>query len=53
MEETARQEADGCCNKKIRGEWLEVQFEQNVGFRYKWGKNYVSSEVAKRVLESN
>lgn len=52
MEETAKNEDDGCCNKKIRGEWLEVQYRLGPFF-YKWGKNWVSREVAENVLKSN
>ena len=55
MEATAKSEFDQNCNRKIRGEWLEVIWV-NVTiihhFEYKWGKNFVSREVAKRVLDS-
>lgn len=57
MEETARNEADGCCNKKIRGHWLEVIYYAPRGpvdgyFRYVWGKNVVGRQEAINVLAS-
>lgn len=51
MEQKAKNEADGSWSKKIRGEWLEVQ-ERHGPFFYKWGKNWVSREVAENVLKT-
>lgn len=54
MEQIAREEADGCCNTKIRGVWLEVKDlsdrARKQKFQYQWGKNIVSREIAINVL---
>lgn len=54
MEETAKNEANGSCCKRIHGVWLEVICIGNLapGFKYKWGKNWVTRQVAINVLES-
>ncbi len=53
LEETAKQEADFSCNKKIRGYWLEVTYHKSNGtFTYCWGKNMVDRMTAIRVLET-
>lgn len=48
MEDTATRWADGSCNLKIRGEWLEVVWDGK-SFKYKWGKNFIPRQTAVEV----
>ena len=52
MEQTAKNEASGDCNKKIRGEWLEVTYIEPNKWNYKWGMNFVSRNVAQSIIDT-
>lgn len=54
MEKTAKGQADFTCSKKFGDHWLEVRWMVECGhwFRYQWGKNLVSRQVAKNVYEN-
>lgn len=53
MEETAKNEADGSCSKRIRGEYLEVRYVRpSKRYVYVWGKNYVERSTAKNIVDS-
>jgi hypothetical protein len=49
MEESAKQEADGCWNIKIRGKWLEVRYT-GTKFIYCWDNNNIKREDAINIL---
>lgn len=54
MEAECVSNADGLSAKRIRGEWLEVYSSIDVKppYKYKWGLNFVSREVAKSIMET-
>lgn len=56
FEESAKQEADGCWNYIIKGEWFEVIWYGSNGpsegyFKYIWRNTVIDREAAKALLK--
>lgn len=49
MEQTAREEADQDCSKKIGNYYLCVTWTGGDNFTYQWGKNFITRDAAVNV----
>lgn len=46
LEETAKQETDGCTSYRIKGKDLEIEYMLDETFRYRYNKQIVSRDDA-------